>query len=398
MCKDSSKVRSAVHICFLKCRNVDIAAVKQRLQLFKRNCTIDIRCHCLFSDFHLLCRTWADENNLGCWIKFFYAFSDHCHRRKCRRYIWQHIREVFFYICNKCRATGACQHPLLPQFFRFLPGCHICAKCYFHDFIEPECFDSAYNLSTFGIDKLSGDCRCHSRIYFVILPMVAVFEQIDHLQYIRFLIDGAKWALIYTRATGDTFVVINLCRLVFVHRDCADLTSLLAWALEIRNSTVRTCLRASTTLFTLGFIDMCFLMFVNRDSTEFAGICTAVCQTSAAMLSNFVTANRALITGNLHNLDDILIRRISTHRHLDLLSNDCTFFEYAASHRRFLARDNLHRNIQDALKQSSIPCHVCNLTQHFISKILGSGVKFSHFLFRAILLFLLVLCPILKHI
>ena len=139
-------------------------------------------------------------------------------------------------------------------------------------------------------------------------------------------------------------------------------------------------------------------MLINRDRTKLTRIRTAVCQTATTMLSDFISANRTLIAGDLHDFNDIVIVRIAAHCHLDLFTHDRAFLEYAATHRWLLARNNLHWNIQNSFEQCAIPCHTRNLAQHFITKILGSGVKFSHILCREYSLLLLILCHILKHI
>ena len=78
--KDTSKVRSILQTFLFQCRDVDLPAVKHCLQLFKSQCTVDIRCNRLLADLHLLCGTRSDKYDLRRRILLLNMFPDHRHR------------------------------------------------------------------------------------------------------------------------------------------------------------------------------------------------------------------------------------------------------------------------------------------------------------------------------
>ena len=64
-------------------------------------------------------------------------------------------------------------------------------------------------------------------------------------------------------------------------------------------------LSASSALLTLGLVNMSYVVKIKGDGTEFTNILTAMCKTATAGVSNPVTADRALIAGNINNLNDV---------------------------------------------------------------------------------------------
>ena len=91
------------------------------------------------------------------------------------------------------------------------------------------------------------------------------------------------------------------------------MTGLLTWTFDVGNRAEGANLCAFTTLNTLGFVDIRLLILIETDGVARTDILTTMCDTAAAGLADLITADRAFITGDIYDLDNIPIRLISAH-------------------------------------------------------------------------------------
>ena len=100
--------------------------------------------------------------------------------------------------------------------------------------------------------------------------------------------------------------------------------------------------------------------------TEFADVLATVCKTAAASVRDFVTAYGAFVASDVDNLDDVGVLFVSADRELNAFAENCSFLVYAATHRRFVAGNDLLGDIHHPLEECAVPREACNLTQNLI--------------------------------
>ncbi len=191
-------------------------------------------------------------------------------------------RESFIHIINKCRTAGACQKSLFRKFGRLRICNHIRTERRFDYRIKSKLFKSLYNLTELCVFELARDRRRNKCINLVFRIAFALFYCVDNVQYIRFIRDCAERTLIHAGTAGDTFIIINLCRLVLVHRYCFYLAGVNARAFSVCDCRKRTDLCASTAVDTFRFINMCYVVLIKSNSAPFAHVLTAVRKTASA--------------------------------------------------------------------------------------------------------------------
>ena len=103
-----------------------------------------------------------------------------------------------------------------------------------------------------------------------------------------------------------------------------------------------------------------------------------MCKTSSASVRDFISANGALIAGNINNLDNVRIILVSAHRKVYALLENGSFLINAATHCRSFSRNDYFRDIVKVFVQSVFPCLSGNLSQNLVFQMLYLCVKFSH--------------------
>ena len=101
-------------------------------------------------------------------------------------------------------------------------------------------------------------------------------------------------------------------------------------------------------------IDVRAVIF-NRDRAARTDLLAAVSNTAAAVRTDGITADRALIAGDIQNLNDIGILLIPTHCAMYPLAENGAFFVNTAAHSGFgTVRHNRHRYIAIGILQVSV--------------------------------------------
>jgi hypothetical protein len=108
------------------------------------------------------------------------------------------------------------------------------------------------------------------------------------------------------------------------------------------------------------------VILIKGKSALFTNVLATMRKTSTACIGNLVSANGALVAGDIDNLNNIGIFFVSAHRHLDSLAKDRSFFINTATHCRLFAGYDHLRNIHNVFRKGIIPREASNLTEHFI--------------------------------
>ena len=117
--------------------------------------------------------------------------------------------------------------------------------------MEAEFFQAGDNLTEFGIGKLAGYRRSDYGIELVAVVLLALFQQVNHIENIGLIRNRAERTLVNTCAAGNTLVVVDCRRFVLVHRDCLDLAGILTGALAADDRGVRANLGAGAAFLAL---------------------------------------------------------------------------------------------------------------------------------------------------
>ena len=243
--------------------------------------------------------------------------------------------------------------------------------------MEAQFLDTGNHLSQLGIIQLAADGGRHQCVYLVYGIALAFFKHIDHAGDEGSVHNGAERTLIYARAALDTLFVIDLCGVVLADGNCLDFASTLTGALAVDNSAVRAYIGALAALHALGFVDMGFVLIIERDRAALAGVLAPMCQAASAGIGDLIADGRTVIAGNVDNLNDIAALT-AAHGQLDTFSQDGTLLIYAAAHGWHLAGHDHPGNIKSLLHQSVVPCLASHLPKHFIFQVLNLCVKFMH--------------------
>ena len=114
---------------------------------------------------------------------------------------------------------------------------------------------------------------------------------------------------------------------------------------------------------------------------EAADVLASVCEAAAAGVGHLVTAHRALVAGDLDDLNHIGI--VACRRPLRSSSRsakDRALLVYAAAHRRSVSRHDRRRYIKQVIEQCVVPRQLCDLAQDLVFQMLYLGIEFSHLL------------------
>ena len=287
-----------------------------------------------------------------------------------------HFRHMLLNITHKCRAAGRSQEALFRQFLCFLLGNHICAQCCFHHIMEAQIAQCLLYLSERCILKLRCNCRCDD-CHGIITAVVRLLNQIDRINNIRIINNCAKRALAHAGTTVDTLIIINFCLLLIVHLNGTDLAGTLTGTDIFRDGAIGTCLCTASAMDALIGINFRLAILTLGDGALGAGLHAAMCQTAAAGIADGIPVNRAFITGNINDLNDIAAALTAQYIMYTLTDNG-TFLIYTAAHRWFLSRNNLLRYRIIYIVHFLIQSMLRNRTQHLIFEQLDVSFKISH--------------------
>ncbi|MPM64324.1 hypothetical protein SDC9_111210 [bioreactor metagenome] len=152
-------LRRLVHLFLRQLRNVDPAAVEERLQFLKCEHTVDIGRNALFFRLRLLRRTRADEDDLRLRLLLLDTPAERCHRREAMGKILLELGKIHLHIAHERRTAGAHEESFFQQLLSLLLGDQIGAKRRLRHPIKPQRAEAGVNLPRPGIGKLAHNRR-----------------------------------------------------------------------------------------------------------------------------------------------------------------------------------------------------------------------------------------------
>ncbi|CDC60546.1 unknown [Clostridium sp. CAG:448] len=377
--KNTSEVGGIVQNALFHRGDVQIPAVKERLQFLEGQRRIHIRLDALLLHLHLLGGTRPDEDHLAVSLVLLDVLGNGCHRGQVMRNEGFELGEILVDIVHKRRAAGAGQKAFFGKLTRFRLRDHIGAQRRFDHGVEAQCAQARHHLPQLCIGKLAGDGRRHHRIDLVILIAVAALQHINDIQNEGFVHNGTERALVNAGAAGNALAVVD-ARLLFVaHGNGAHFAGGFARTLVVPDCAVGANLGTGTAFLTLGLIDMRHMVLIKHDGAEFTHVLATVRQASAAGVCHFIPADRAFVAGNIDDLNHIRVVLVAAHCDLHTLGKNCAFLIDAAPHGRRLAGDDGLGNVNGGFRQAICPCLSGNLPQNLVFQVLYLGIKLSHF-------------------
>ena len=124
---------------------------------------------------------------------------------------------------------------------------------------------------------------------------------------------------------------------------------------------------------------MSHVLSVEADGAPAAYILAAVSQTAAAGVGDFIAAYRALVAGNIDDLDHIGVGTVAAHRQTDALRQDGALLIHAAAHGRLCTGNDILGNIQHVFHQRAVPGLPGHLPQYLVFQMLYFGIKLTHY-------------------
>ena len=151
-----------------------------------------------------------------------------------------------------------------------------------------------------------------NRVHFILGVVLRVFENIERVEYIRFIGNRAERTLIHARAATDALVVVYNRFFIGVDLDCIGFTAQNARTLLQNYGIVRTSLRASSALYALFLIDDGVLAFY-LNSLFGANLDTAVRNAPPARGRDENAVHGTLVARYVNDFDDVLIVLVAAH-------------------------------------------------------------------------------------
>ena len=234
------------------------------------------------------------------------------------------------------------------------------------DLIEAKLLYSRHDLPQLRVGELARYRRSDDRI-----NMLFFLQKLYRIENEGLIRQRAERAAIHARAAGDALFVVDGCGLVLAHRDRLYLAGVLAGALTADYSGVG----AVDAAF---LVDMGMMMLIMRYRAFGTCILTAMCDTSAAVVGDNISARRAVVTGNVERLDNVRIFSVAAGRKLDALGQNSPLLIHTAAHGGHLAWDYLLRYIKYRFCEIAFPCMLGYCAQHLVFQMLDFGVKLVH--------------------
>ena len=205
--EDASEVGRVVQHAFAQLGDVDVAAVKERLELLERDDAVDVRAHVFEPELHLLGRARSDKDDLAFGVGRLDVFGYGRGGGEVVRHVARELGIAFLHEADERGAAGTGQEALFGELLGLVVRHHVRAESGLHCVVEPEFFDARYDLAQLGVSELAGDAGRHDGIDLVRGVAVRLFEHVDDVQNEGLVGDRAEGALIDARAAGDAFVV-----------------------------------------------------------------------------------------------------------------------------------------------------------------------------------------------
>ena len=143
---------------------------------------------------------------------------------------------------------------------------------------------------------------------------MTAFEHIYDVENERFVHYRAERAGVNARAAGDALVVVDASLFFVAHLYGFNFASRFARAFVVKNRAVRADFRACAAFFAFCFVDMRHVIFVEGDRAESADVLATVRKATAAGVSDFVTAHRTFVAGDIDNFYDVRVLFVAAHR------------------------------------------------------------------------------------
>ena len=312
--KDAPEVGGFIQHALLQCGDVDLPAVKQRLQLLEGHGGVHVGAHLRLLGFALFGGAGADEYHLRRFVTLLEVAGDGCHGGKIVGNVGLHFREGLFDVADEPGAAGAGQKALFHQLTAFGIRYHIGAERCFRHRIKAQLLEPGDHLPQPGIGELAGDGGCNHGVDMVFAVVLAFFDHVDDIEDVGFIGDGAEGTLIDARPAGDAGIVIDGRRLVLVHGDGLYLAGVFTGALAVHNGGIGADTGAGAAVHALGFIDVRNVV-MEGDGALGTDVLAAAGQTPAAGIGHLVAAHGAFVAGDIDDLDDVGVLLIAAHGH-----------------------------------------------------------------------------------
>ena len=348
-------IRGVVQHVLGKGGDVQIPAVKQSLEFLKGQHRVDQRPHPLLAGLCLFGGAWANEHHLGGGVGLLQVFSQPGHGRKVVGDVLLELREGGLDVADKARTAGAGQKALLRQLPGLLHGHHVRAQSGLDDGEEAQLFQARNHLAQVGVSKLAGNGGSHHRVYLVLGVVLALFQHVDHVEHEGLIRHRAKGAHVNAGPALDALPVINSRGVVLVDGDGLYLAGHLAGALAVHNGGIGADLGALAALHALGFVDVRHMVVVKRDGAPLAHVLTAVGQAPPAGVGDLVPSSRALIAGNVNDLDNVGVVGMAAHGHLHPFGQNGPLLVHAAAHGGLFAGNDGLGNVHHVLQEFILP-------------------------------------------
>ena len=205
--------------------------------------------------------------------------------------------------------------------------------------------------------------------------MFTVLQKPDGIQQKRLVLNRAKRTLVDTGAATDAQVFLDDGEVMLTHVDRFYLARIFAWAFMVCNGTVGASGSTFATTYTFGRIDVGMPVIIQRDCAFRADSHTAMGDATAAIASDLITTDRALVTSDADDLHNVWILGVTPHGQFDTLAYDSTLLVDTAAHGRLGTRGKLFGDIDIAIGKPALICMTSHFLKHLIFEFLDIGIK-----------------------
>ena len=242
-----------------------------------------------------------------------------------------HVGEALADVIHKGRAAGTGEELLFGQLLCFPPGHHVGAQRHFYHIEEAQGLQAGDHLLHRGMMKLAGDGGGYNGKDLVFLVVFRFLDQVNAVQNEGFVGNGAEGALIDTGAASDTLAVVDGGLFVFVHVDGAHFAGVFTGTGGFDDGAVGAGADAAAALDALFLIDDSPMVH-NGDCSLGAGVHAPVGDAATAGFGDPNAGHRTFVTGDIDDLDHIVVFRIAAHGHAQAFFHDGPLLVDAAAH------------------------------------------------------------------
>ena len=291
--------------------------------------------------------------------------------------MFRHLGMLGFYILHESRTAGGCEKALFLKLKTFLVCHHLCAYCNLQHLIEAQLFYSCNNLSQICIKELAGDSGSNDCYHLASFTFVFCFLYfLDDAHYAGHINCSAERTLVHAGSAVYTLVLIYGSFSAGSHGNSSHLTCSFAGSLEIMYGSVRAVFGAFAAFHTLALVYGSTLVFVYGYGITLTCLTAAVGKASPAEIRHHISCLGTFITGNFDYLNYISVVAAASEGKSDSLSNHRSVLVYAAGLRGLVLWNHLAGYFVEFRKGIvSLPCLICNLSQHLIFRFLNLIVK-----------------------